>query len=150
MTLTYILHVSLHYIKTGDIMQEQIKQILNGNDEDNIKLSKIAEIVGFQPKEEVKSLNELMRNLENELDEAKCSYEHYQEYEPKVSQLEYLGFDDQDMELHALRGTMNDYYDEYAEAEERANKIKEQIRKLPKYNEEIEDEIEQLELDYMI
>ena len=131
-------------------MQEKIKQILNGNDEDNIKLSKIADIVGFKPKEEVKSLEELMSQLEGELCDAKCSYENYQEYEPKVSQLEYLGFDDQDMELHALRGTMNEYYDEYEEAEERASKIKEQIRQLPEYNEEIEDEIEQLEMDYMI
>ena len=129
-------------------MQEQIKQILNGNDEDNIKLSKIAEIVGVI--QEVKSLKELMRQFESELYEAKCSYERYQEYEPKVSQLEYLGFDDQDMELHALRGTMNEYYDEYTEAEERASKIKDKIRQLPEYNEEIEDELEQLELDYMI
>ena len=131
-------------------MKEQIIQILNGNDEDQVKLSRIADIVGFKPKEEVKSLKELMRQFEGELDGAKCSYENYQEYEPRVSQLERLGYDDQDMELHSLRGTMNDYYDEYVEAEERASKIREQIRQLPEYNEEIEEEIEMLEIDYMI
>ena len=102
-----------------------------------------------------KTINELFNLFESELCEAKSLYESYQEYEPIVSELEYLGYDDQDMQLHSYRGTMNQYYDEYCNALDKAGDIRKIIEdkiqnKNKEEQEEILDNLDMLELDYEV
>lgn len=112
-------------------------------------------MIVFEVPEEVKekvqvqdmSLNGLMNRLENALCDCKYNFEEYEEYEPRVSELEYLGYDDQDMELHSLRSTMNEYYDKAKSANEEAKKIEDMI--LQRYGcEDVEMDIGNLREEY--
>lgn len=101
-------------------------------------------------KENPPSQKELLDKFGNYLFEAKESYERYAEYEPRVSELEYLGFNDEDMELHSLRSTMNEYYDDYKRNYDKSNEIYNKLKELYPDDGELEDTLEYLIEEYGI
>ena len=129
------------------VLKEDIIKILSGNDEEHIKMLKIKELVGYVSEGEKKSISELMKDFESFLCDSKNAYENYQEYEPRVSELEYLGYDDQDMELHSLRKTMNEYYDEAVRLSNEADKVKEMILNIDNSDETLEV-LEEIDNEY--